>query len=145
MKLDTWEKCSRNFLAKFFPVSKTNLFHTKISNFQQENQESIPKAWERMQEYVQACPHHGMQDWLRIMSFYHGLFIEPCRHLDAAAEGAFFSLNVKQAKELIEKMVENQGWTNNHLQGTNNIQLFNSISLDSLLNMLDERANWKRN
>jgi hypothetical protein len=86
-----------------------------------------------------------MQDWLRIMSFYHGLFIEPRRHLDAAAEGAFFSLNVKQAKELIEKMVENQGWTNNHLQGTNNIQLFNSISLDSLLNMLDERANWKRN
>ena len=41
-------------------------------------------------------------------------------------------------------MVENQGWIDNHLQGTNNIQLVNSISLDSLLNMLDERANWKR-
>jgi len=51
---------------------------------------------------------------------------------------------VKQAKKLIEKIVENQGWTDNHLQGMNNIQLVNSISLDSLLNRLDERANWKR-
>jgi hypothetical protein len=51
---------------------------------------------------------------------------------------------VKQAKELTEKMVDNQGWTDNHLQGTNNIQLVNSTSLDSLLNRLDERANWKR-
>jgi len=97
-----------------------------------------------MQEYVQACPHHGMQDWLLIQSFYHGLFIESRHHLVAAVGGAFFSLNVKQAKELIEKMVENEGWTDNHLQGTNNIQLVNSISLDSLLNRLDERANWKR-
>ena len=97
-----------------------------------------------MQEYIQACPHHGMQDWLLIQSFYHGLFIESYHHLDAAAGGAFFSLNVKQAKELSEKMLKNQGWTDNHLQGTNNIQLVNSISLDSLLNRLDERANWKR-
>jgi len=85
-----------------------------------------------------------MQDWLLIQSFYHGLFIESRHHLDAAAGGAFFSLNVKQAKEWIEKMVENQGWIDNHLQGTNNIQLVNSISLDSLLNRLDERANRKR-
>jgi len=33
-----------------------------------------------------------------------------------------FSLNAKQAKKIIEKMVENQGWTDNHMQGTNNIQ-----------------------
>ena len=51
---------------------------------------------------------------------------------------------MEQAKKLIKKMVENQGWTDNHLQGTNNIQLVNSISLDSLLNRLDERAKWKR-
>jgi hypothetical protein len=29
-------------------------------------------------------------------------------HLDSAAGGAFFSLNVKDAKDLIEKMVTNQ-------------------------------------
>jgi len=75
--LDTWEKCSNNFLAKFFLVGKTNLFCSKISIFQRENQESVREAWECMQQYVQACPHHGMQDWLFIQSFYHGLFLSP--------------------------------------------------------------------
>lgn len=31
-------------------------------------------------------------------------------HLDAAVGGAFFSLKIKDAKDLIEKMVVNQGW-----------------------------------
>jgi len=32
--MDTWEKCSNDFLVKFFPVGRANLFHSKISNFQ---------------------------------------------------------------------------------------------------------------
>ena len=37
-------------------------------------------------------------------------------HLDVAAGGAFFSLSVADAKTLIEKMVFNQGWSDNRLQ-----------------------------
>jgi len=31
--VDTWEKCSVAFLAKFFPMSKTSALRGKISNF----------------------------------------------------------------------------------------------------------------
>ena len=37
-------------------------------------------------------------------------------HLDAAAGGAFFLLSVADAKTLIEKMVSNQGWSDDRLQ-----------------------------
>ena len=60
--IDTWGKCSNTFLVKFFPMGKTNALRNKIFSFQQLADESIPKAWERMQEYVSACPHHGMED-----------------------------------------------------------------------------------
>jgi hypothetical protein len=30
-----WEKCSNSFLAKFFPLDKTNALYNKISGFQQ--------------------------------------------------------------------------------------------------------------
>jgi len=50
------------FLSKFFPVSTTSTLRGKISNFQQYSLESIPEAWERLQEYIRACPHHGMED-----------------------------------------------------------------------------------
>jgi hypothetical protein len=33
--IDTWSKCSTAFLAKFFPVGKTNALRGRIANFQQ--------------------------------------------------------------------------------------------------------------
>ena len=45
--------------------------------------ESIPE------EYILACPHHGMDEWLVLQSFYNGLTITSRAHLDAAAGGAF--------------------------------------------------------
>ena len=37
--------------------------------FQQTGMESIPEAWERLQKYILACPHHGMDEWLILQSF----------------------------------------------------------------------------
>ena len=60
--INTWNKCSMTFLTKFFPMGKTNALRGRISNFQQTASESIPEAWERIQEYILACPHHWMED-----------------------------------------------------------------------------------
>ena len=96
------------FLAKFFPLGKTNVLQERISSFQQTEMESIPEAWERLQEYILACPHHGMDEWL--VSFYNGLTPTSRAHLDAAARGAYLDLTIAKATALIEKMVSNQGW-----------------------------------
>jgi hypothetical protein len=57
-----------------------------------------------------------MHGWFLIQTFHHGLKRTSREHLDAAARGAFFSLQVPAAKELIEKMVANQGWDGDLLQ-----------------------------
>ena len=62
--VDTWDKCAKVFLSKFFTTGKTNALRGRISNFQQASNESIPEAWERLQEYILACPHHGLDNWL---------------------------------------------------------------------------------
>ena len=62
--INTWDKCSEAFLKKFFPLGKTNAPPGRIFGSQQVASESIPEAWERLQEFVLACPHHGMEDWL---------------------------------------------------------------------------------
>ena len=113
--VDIWDKCSNAFLVKFFVMGKTNALCNKISSFTQQAEESILDAWERMQEYVAARPHHGMEDWLLIQNIYHGLVPQDRSHLDAAAGAAFFSLGVADAKALIEKMVSNQGWNDEQL------------------------------
>jgi hypothetical protein len=52
--INTWDKCSKAFLAKFFPVGKTNALRARILGFQQQNDESISEVWERFQEYITA-------------------------------------------------------------------------------------------
>jgi hypothetical protein len=42
--VSTWEKCSNAFLAKFFPLGKTNALRNKISGFQQLMDGTIAEA-----------------------------------------------------------------------------------------------------
>jgi hypothetical protein len=53
---------------------------------------------------------------LILQNFYNELTSTSRAHIDAAAGGAFFSLTVSGATTLIEKMVSNQGWSEDRLQ-----------------------------
>jgi hypothetical protein len=109
--INTWAKCLAAFPAKFFLLGRTNALQGRISSFQRAESKTIPKAWDRLQEYILVCPHHGMDNWLILQSFYNGLTLTARGHIDAAAGGSFFSLNIVEATKLIEKMVSNQGWS----------------------------------
>jgi hypothetical protein len=91
----------------FFLLGKTNVARNKISGFQQLMDETIAEAWERLHNYIYACPHHGMEEWFIIQSFYHGLIRSAREHIDAAAGGSFFALSIDEARKLVEKMAPN--------------------------------------
>ena len=55
-------------------------------------------------------PHHGIEEWLIIQNFFHGLNQQAQDHIDAAAGGSFLSLAVAGAKALIDKIASNQSW-----------------------------------
>jgi len=114
-EVTTWDKCANAFLKMFFPAGKTSALCGKILSFQQQSDVMIPKAWEHLNAYIHACPHHGNDEWLIIQGFYHGLTGMARSHLDDSAGGAFLQKNVKDAKDLIENMVINQGWNEEHL------------------------------
>jgi hypothetical protein len=58
---------------------------------------------------------NGMDNWLILQNFYNGLTLTAWGHVDVAAGGAFSSLNIANATQLIEKMVSNQGWSDDRL------------------------------
>jgi hypothetical protein len=114
--VSTWEKCSNAFLVKFFPLGKTNALQNKISGFQRLTDETIAEAWEHLQDYISACPHHVMEEWFIIQSFYHGLIHSAREHIDVAAGGSFFTLSIEEAHKLVEKMASNQSWDEERTQ-----------------------------
>ena len=96
-------------------MGKTNALRGRILSFQQQHDESVPKAWECFQDYIAECSHHGMENWLLIKTFYHRLTNSTRETMDAAAGGAFLSLTLPAAIALVEKMASNQGWNEEHL------------------------------
>jgi uncharacterized sporulation protein YeaH/YhbH (DUF444 family) len=51
-----------------------------------------------------------MENWLLLQTFYHGLSTITREMMDVAAGGAFLSLTLTQATNLVEKMASNQAW-----------------------------------
>jgi uncharacterized coiled-coil protein SlyX len=88
-----------------------------------------------------------MHGWFLIQTFYHELKRTSREHLDAAAGGAFFLLQVPVAKELIEKMVANQGWDGDRLQarsrGVHQVDGIDMIAakMDLLMKKLEASSN----
>jgi hypothetical protein len=54
-----------------YQTSKTNALRGKLSNFQQTSPESIPKAWERLQEYIWAYINRPLTSALNTNSLNH--------------------------------------------------------------------------
>jgi hypothetical protein len=90
-----------NLPIKVFPHMQNQCFTWKITNFQQQKGESIPEAWEHLQEYISDSPHHGIKEWMLLQSFNHGLNQKASEHLDAAGKGSFLSLTTRQANTLM--------------------------------------------
>jgi hypothetical protein len=90
-----------------------------------------------------------MEEWLRMQGFYHGLTQKAREHLDATAGGSFLSLTVGKAKTLMEKISENQGWSQDHTQhchqSEETVEEVNALStkMDDLLSWLDQRTKYK--
>ena len=92
--------------------------------------------------------HHD--EWLILQRFYNGLTTTSRANIDAAAGGAFLDLTIAKAKELVEKMVSNQGWSDERFQprikGTHTVKKTDMIvaKLDLLLKHLGKRAEFKK-
>ncbi|XP_050233798.1 uncharacterized protein LOC126682206 [Mercurialis annua] len=102
-----WEDLAKKFLEKFYPPSKTAKLRMAITTFAQQDLESLYEAWERFNEYLRKCPHHGVPDWLVVETFFNGLNGATRMMLDAASGGSFRAKEPKECNALIETMAAN--------------------------------------
>lgn len=90
----SWEACANVVLTKYFQLGKTSVLRNRISSFQQLTDAMMVEAWEQLQEYIVAGPHHGMEKWIFIQSSFHDFNRIMEEHLDVAYGGSFLSLSV---------------------------------------------------
>ncbi|MCH87321.1 hypothetical protein A2U01_0008188, partial [Trifolium medium] len=105
--ITTWNELKKAFLARYFPPSKTAQLRNQITCFRQTNGESLFEAWERYKDIMRACPHHRLEKWLIIHTFYNGLLYNTRMTIDAAVGGALMDKPFAEAYQLIENMAQN--------------------------------------
>ncbi|GKC44639.1 reverse transcriptase domain-containing protein [Tanacetum coccineum] len=69
----TWDDLVSKFINKFFPPSKTTNLRNEITRFQQRFDETFYEAWDRFNDLLRACPHHGFSELYKLDTFYNAL------------------------------------------------------------------------
>ncbi|GKC70082.1 reverse transcriptase domain-containing protein, partial [Tanacetum coccineum] len=81
----TWDDLVSKFINKFFPPSKTTNLQNEITRFQQRFDETFYEAWDRFNDLLQACPHHGFSELYQLDTFYNALNSNDQDSLNSAA------------------------------------------------------------
>ncbi|GKA02241.1 reverse transcriptase domain-containing protein [Tanacetum coccineum] len=98
----TWDDLVSKFINKFFPPSKTTNLQNEITRFQQRFDETFYEAWDRFNDLLRACPHHGFSKLHQLDTFYNALNSSDQDSLNSAAGGNFLDKMPRDCLRIIE-------------------------------------------
>ena len=99
------------FLKKFFSTHRTNTLKRQISTFSANENEKFYECWERYNEALNACPHHGFDTWLLVSYFYDGISPAMNQLLETICGGDFLSKISEEALDFLNYVTEaSKGW-----------------------------------
>ncbi|GJR54547.1 reverse transcriptase domain-containing protein [Tanacetum coccineum] len=98
----TWDDLVSKFINQFFPPSKTTNLQNEIMRFQQRFDESFYEAWDRFNDLLRACPHHGFSELHQLDTFYNALNANDQDSLNSAAGGNFLDKMPRECLRIIE-------------------------------------------
>ncbi|GKB20130.1 reverse transcriptase domain-containing protein [Tanacetum coccineum] len=98
----TWDDLVSKFINQLFPPSKTTNLRNEITRFQQRFDESFYEAWDRFNDLLRACPHHGFSELHQLDTFYNALNANDQDSLNSAAGGNFLDKMPRECLKIIE-------------------------------------------
>ncbi|GJR87810.1 reverse transcriptase domain-containing protein [Tanacetum coccineum] len=98
----TWDDLVSKFINKFFPPSKTTNLQNEITRFQQKFDETFYEAWDRFNDLLRGCPHHGFSELHQLDTFYNSLNSNDQDSLNSAAGGNFLDKMPRECLKIIE-------------------------------------------
>nr|GFA88638.1 reverse transcriptase domain-containing protein [Tanacetum cinerariifolium] len=98
----TWDNLVSKFINQFFLPSKMKNLRNEIMRFQQRFDESFSEAWDRFNDLLRACPHHGFSELHQLDTFYNALNVNDQDSLNSAAGGNFLDKMPSDCLKIIE-------------------------------------------
>nr|GEV18540.1 reverse transcriptase domain-containing protein [Tanacetum cinerariifolium] len=100
--IQTWDDLVSKFINQFFPPSKATNLRNEITRFQQRFDESFYEAWDRFNDLLRACPHHGFSELHQLNTFYNALNVNDQDSLNSTAGGNFLDKMPRECLKIIK-------------------------------------------
>jgi hypothetical protein len=109
--ITTWDELVKRFMTKYYPVSLTNSMRKSIQEFKQKPTEQFPETWDRFQDLLLRCPHHGIDKSQLVQYFYNGLTSTSRTLVQSMHKGKFMALTPTEAYKFLMELGEDmQTW-----------------------------------
>jgi hypothetical protein len=76
-----WNKLTKNFCEKFFPISKVQHLRRQVITFTQGEEEGIGHAWNRFNEFIEQGPRLGFSSDVLLHTFFFSLTPSCMQHI----------------------------------------------------------------
>nr|GEZ04719.1 DNA-directed DNA polymerase [Tanacetum cinerariifolium] len=84
------------------PHAHIRYFNKITSTMRQRFDESFYEAWDRFNDLLRACPHHGFSELHQLDTFYNALNVNDQDSLNSAASGNFLDKMPRECLKIIE-------------------------------------------
>ncbi|KAL6556124.1 hypothetical protein OROGR_005412 [Orobanche gracilis] len=92
-------------------MSKIDSLRREISDFFQKENEEFYECWERFNDLILKCPHHGFEIWRLVKYFYDGLTPNNRQLVQSMHGGIFLHLIGDEAWNALENLsINSQQW-----------------------------------
>jgi hypothetical protein len=82
-----WNKLTKKFCEKFFPISKVQHLRRQVITFMQGEEEGIDQAWNRFNELIEQGPRLGFSGDILLHTFFFSLTPSCMQHFQMCAGG----------------------------------------------------------
>jgi len=100
-----WDILRKDFCLKFFLVEKVAKLRFKIIGFKQLDNESLGKAWDRFDGFVNSGPNLTLPEPILLQHFFLGLDDRNKEYLNLASGGALMHITVEHAKTILTNIL----------------------------------------
>jgi hypothetical protein len=99
-----WNKLTKKFCEKFFPVSKVQHLRRQVITFMQGEEEGIDQAWDRFNEIIEQGPRLGFSSDVLLHTFFFSLTPSCMQHVQMCAGGDLMEKTLTEAAQLLQKI-----------------------------------------
>jgi hypothetical protein len=98
-----WNKLTKKFCEKFFPISKIQHLRRQVITFMLGEEKGIDQAWNRFNELIEQGPRLGFSGDILLHTFFFSLTPSCMEHVQMCAGGDFIKKTLTEDAQLLKK------------------------------------------